>query len=110
MERAYRGAKKQRGESGLLEGVVSTKRRGAPPRHSSLDELREHGLGELRQAVQLLESKATPEELDDYRRFVLGLAERVAAAHREGGQDVSERERAAIGEIEATLGSGGSDA
>src|SRR3954465_4698451 len=110
MAKAYTEARKQHGESELLDEVVSTKPKGDRTRHSSLDELREHGLGELRQAVQLLESKATPEELDDYRRFVLGLAERVAAAHREGGQDVSERERAAIGEIEGALGSGGSDA
>jgi len=110
MAKAYTEARKQHGESELLDEVVSTKPKVDRTRHRSLDELREHGLGELRQVVQLLESKATPEELEDYRRFTLGLAERVAAAHREGGQQVSERERAAIGEIEATLGSGGSDA
>ena len=110
MAKAYAEARKQHGESELLDEVVSTKPKVDRTRHSSLDELTEHGLGELRQAVQLLESKATPGELDDYRRFVLGLAERVAAAHREDGQDVSERERAAIGEIEAALGTGGSDA
>ena len=110
MAKAYAEARKQHGESELLDEVVSTKPKVDRTRHSSLDELTEHGLGELREAVQLLEGKATPGELDDYRRFVLGLAERVAAAHREHGQDVSERERAAIGEIEAALGTGGSDA
>ena len=110
MAKAYAEARKQHGESELLDDVVSTKPKVDRTRHSSLDELREHGLGELRDVVRLLESKATPEELGDYRRFVLGLAERVAAAHREGGQDISEQERAAIAEIEAALGTGGSDA
>jgi hypothetical protein len=110
MAKAYAEARKQHGESELLDEVVSTKPKVDRARHQSLDELREHGLGELRQVVQLLESKATPDELDDYRRFAVGLAERVAAAHREGGQDVSERERAAISEIEGALGSGGSGA
>ena len=110
MAKAYTEARKQHGESELLDEVVSTKPKVDRTRHSSLDELKEHGLGELRQAVQLLEQKATPEELDDYRRFVVGLAERVAAAHREGDQQVSDRERAALGEIEGTLGTGGAGA
>ena len=62
------------------------------------------GLQHLRDAVQVLERKATPEELEDYRRFVLTLADKVAAAHREeGGDNISPAERAAIEEIAATL-------
>jgi hypothetical protein len=33
--------------------------------------------------VELLERKATSEEPDDYERFVLNVADRVANAHRE---------------------------
>ena len=64
----------------------------------------------LREAVDLLGRKATPEELDDYRRFVLTVAERVAQAHKEGGflgvggQRVSDRERAALDEVASTIG------
>jgi hypothetical protein len=43
--------------------------------------------------------------VDAYRRFVLALAERVAAAHKEHGEQVSEAERAAIDEIASALGS-----
>ena len=57
----------------------------------------------LREAVVLLEDKATPEEVDDYRRFVLAVAQKVAAAHRENGVDVSPAEQAAIDEISAAL-------
>ena len=62
------------------------------------------GLQHLRDAVALLEPKATAEELDDYRRFVLNLANKVASAHREDGERVSAAEQAAIEEIAASLG------
>jgi hypothetical protein len=66
--------------------------------------MKERGLQHLRDAVAVVERKATPEELEDYRRFVLAVAERVANAHREGDQQVSDAERAAIEEIAAALG------
>jgi hypothetical protein len=40
----------------------------------------------------------------DYRRFVLTLANEVAAAHREHGQNINAAEARAIDEIAATLG------
>jgi hypothetical protein len=110
MAKAYAEARKQHGQSELLDEVVSTKPKVDRTRHRSLDELREHGLGELRDVGGLLQRKATPEEVDDYRRFVLGVAERVARAHKESGQEVSDAERAAISEIEAALEPGASDA
>jgi hypothetical protein len=110
MAKAYTEARKQHGQSELLDEVVSTKPKVDRTRHRSLDELTGHGLGELREVAQLLERKATPDELDDYRRFVLAVAERVARAHKEGGQEISDPERAAIREVEAALETGGGDA
>ena len=52
----------------------------------------------------LLESKATSTELEDYRRFVLAVADKVANAHREHGQSVSPDEEQAIQQISAALG------
>ena len=72
-------------------------------RAHSTDELRERGLSRLRDARMLLEQKGTPDELESYRAFVVTLAQRVAAAHKENGQAVSDRERAAIEEIETSL-------
>jgi hypothetical protein len=83
--------------------VVSTKPKVDRGRHGSFEELKDT-LGQLREAVGVLESKATPQEVDDYRGFVLALVERVAAAHKEGGEPVSDAERAAIDEIAAALG------
>jgi hypothetical protein len=58
--------------------------------------------------MALLEGKATTKERDDYRQFVLTLANKVAAAHREEGQSVSAGEAAAIQEITTSLGTPGS--
>ncbi len=73
-------------------------------RAASAEEAKARGLELLGEAVAVLERKATPQEVDDYRRFVLAVADRVANAHREGGQLVSDAERAAIEEIAAALG------
>ena len=54
--------------------------------------------------MALLESKATAEEVNEYRRFVLALATKVAAAHKEDGQSVSPAETEAIQQITAALG------
>jgi hypothetical protein len=43
--------------------------------------------------------EATPEELDEYRKFIVGLANRVAEAHK----GITDTERSAIAEIESAL-------
>ena len=108
MAKAYAEARQQHGASQLLDEIASTKPKVDRSRHGSFEELKEHGLQKLRDAVAVLERKAAPEEVDDYRRFVLTLTERVAAAHKEGGQEVSDAERAAIDEIASALGSAAS--
>jgi hypothetical protein len=107
MAKAYAEARQQHGESELLDEIVGAKPAADHTRYHSVEELKEHGLQHLRDAVELLERKATPEEAEGYKRFVVTLAEKVANAHREGGTGVSEAERAAINEISAALGSPG---
>ena len=108
MSKAYAEARAQHGESELLDEIVAAKPQVDHTRYHSPEELRDSGLGHLRDAVALLESKATAEELDDYRRFVLALADKVAAAHKEHGQSVSPAEAEAIQQITAALGPAGS--
>ena len=108
MAKAYVEARKQHGESELLDEIVSAKPEIDHTRYRSVEELKENGLKHLRDAVELLERKATPEELEEYRRFVLTLSDRVASAHREGDESVSPAEQAAIQEIAATLGTAAS--
>jgi len=104
MTKAYTEARAQHGESELLDEIVAAKPELDHTRYHSPEELRENGLAHLRSAVALVQDKATPEELDGYRRFVLTLADKVAAAHREGGQDVSPAEAEAVRQITAALG------
>jgi hypothetical protein len=102
--KAYVEARKKHGQSQLLDEIAAAKPEIDHTRYHSFEELKDDGLRHLRDAVALLERKATPEELEDYRRFVLNLADEVANAHREDGQNVSPAERAAIEEIAASVG------
>jgi hypothetical protein len=104
MAKAYAEARQQHGESDLLDEIVAAKPGRDHTRYHSPEELKQHGLQHLRDAVALLEQKATPRETDEYRSFVVTLAHKVASAHREHGQQVSDAEQAAIDEIAAALG------
>jgi hypothetical protein len=107
MAKAYAEARQQHGQSELLDGIVSAKPEIDHTRYHSPEELKEHCLAHLRDAVVLLEGKATPQELDEYKRFIVSLAEKVARAHRENGRGedpVSDTEKAAIATIGEALG------
>jgi hypothetical protein len=108
--KAYVEARKQHGESELLDEVVAAKPQMDHTRYHSFDEMKQHGLEHVRGAVAALQEKATPEEVDGYRRFVLMLADMVASAHREDGATISDPEKAAIADITTALGGDGSGA
>ena len=105
MAKAYAEARQHHGESELLDEIVAAKPERDHTRFHSFEELKQHGLQQLRDAVALLQSKATPDEVQGYRGFVLTLVNKVANAHREDGQNVGDAEQAAIDEISAALGS-----
>ena len=108
--KAYSEARQQHGASQLLDEIVSAKPEMDHTRYHSVDELRQHGLQQLRDAVGLLEEKATPSEVDDYRRFVITLANSVATARHKDGHPISDAEGAAIEDISSGLGSDASKA
>jgi hypothetical protein len=101
LAKAYTEARKEHGESELLDALVAEK----PDlkRYKTPDELEVQGLGRLTEAVALLEQKASPAEVAAYKKFALDVAEQVAEAHKEGEGAVSEGERAAIEKIAASL-------
>jgi hypothetical protein len=103
MAKAYTEARQQHGESELLDELVAHRPKVDHARAHSQEELRAHHLERLGQAIAALEAKATPEEVDEYRGLVKGLAERVAHAHEEHGHDVSPEEQSALDEISAAL-------
>jgi hypothetical protein len=104
LSKAYVEARAQHGQSELLDEIVAAKPEIDHTKFHSAGELRDNGLEHIRTAVTLLDSKATAEEIDGYRRFVLELANKVAAAHREEGRGVSPGEAEAIDEIAMALG------
>jgi hypothetical protein len=103
MAKAYAEARQQHGKSELLDDIVSAKPERDHTHYHSFDELKRSGLQHLRDSIALLQTKATPEDVEEYRRFIITLSEKVAAAHREHGQQVSESEQRAINDISEAL-------
>ena len=106
LAKAYAEARGAHGESQLLDELVSERPRVKHERAHSAGALKEQTLQQLRDAVALLRTKATPEEVDGYRSFVVDVANRVANAHKEDGVPVGPDEQAVIDEITASLGPG----
>lgn len=106
MAKTYAEARQEHGESELLDALVAEKP--ATKRYSSVEQLEQEGLTKLSQAVELLEQKTTPGDVEGYRHFVTEVAGNVAKAHKEEGEAVSPEERAAIEKITASLHPGGS--
>jgi len=102
LAKTFAEARQQHGESDLLDALVAEKP--DMKRYHSAEEAENEGLSRLSQAVALLEQKATPDEVESYKRFTLSVAERVAEAHKEHGTQVSPEEREAITKIESSLG------
>jgi hypothetical protein len=103
-------ARQKHGQSPLLDELVSSKPKMDHTHYHSPGELKQAGLGHLRDAIQVLKSKATPTEVSEFSQFVVTVAERVAHAHREDGVEVSPAEHAAIQEITDALGQASSAA
>jgi hypothetical protein len=103
MAKAYVEAREQHGKSELLDEIVAAKPERDHTHYHSLEDLKQSGLQHLRESVLLLEDKATPEEVDEYRRFIVTLSQRVAAAHRTHGKDTSDAEQVAIADITDAL-------
>ena len=112
--KTYAAARQHQGASSLLDEIVAS-----PP---ALDASRLRAGGgdvqqlattRLRDAVTLVEAKASADEAQAYKHFVVTVAEAVANAHREGGfagiggKPVSDAEQAALDSIRSTLGLAG---
>lgn len=106
MAKVYAEARREHGESELLDEIAAHRPevdRARVPR----DEIEQHGLERIREAVALVDQKASAEEAADYRRFVASVARGVAAAKEEkGSQDgVTENEQRVLDAIDSALGS-----
>ncbi|HEY1515378.1 MAG TPA: hypothetical protein VGF91_03090 [Solirubrobacteraceae bacterium] len=104
--KSYTEARQQHGASELLDAIVTAKPEVDRHLGHSIEEVKSNGLQHVRDAVAVLQTKATPDEVNDYRAFVLTLSDHVANAHREDGMAVSGGEQAAIADIKTALGAG----
>ena len=104
MSKACAEARAGHGDSELPDQIAAARPQADHARYHSAEELRDNGLRHIRDAVALVDSKATAQERDDYRRFVVTLASKAAAVHRERAQSVSPGEEEAIRQITAALG------
>jgi len=105
MAKAYAEAQQQHGGSELIDAIVAQKPKADRAHSHSFDELRDHTLEQLRSAIALLNAKATPEEVADYKKFVISVATHAAEAHKENGSEdpISEAEQAALTAISDAL-------
>jgi hypothetical protein len=111
MGRVYQEARSAHGASELLDELVKS------PPSLDPDRLRDAGgdiaaavSQRLREAMGIVEAKATSAEVDAYKRFVMTVAQAVASAHKEGGflgiggKEISDAENQALDEISTALG------
>jgi hypothetical protein len=110
MAKVYAEVRQHQGQSELLDELVSTPPAVDQQKVREAGDIGPQATARLQEAVALLQQKATPEEVDAYRNFVMDVAEAAAKAHKEGGfigiggKQVSEKEQAALNEIQAALG------
>jgi hypothetical protein len=102
--KAYTAARSE-GGSELMEQLVASPPSLDPQSAQQPDQIPE----QIQEAVRIVEEKGTPEEAEEYRQFVLRLADVVAHAHKEGGvlgiggKEVSPEEQAALDRLSTTL-------
>jgi hypothetical protein len=106
----------QASKGSLLEAVVADIMANAqdelrgPTETISVREIKSRALDNCRSVAALLQTKASAEESAEYKRWLLAVAQRVAAAAKEGGifgfggTQVNESEAATINEIATALG------
>jgi hypothetical protein len=111
LSRVYQDARGKHGDSELLDELVKSPPSIDPERvREARGNIAAVASERLRAAMEILESKATPEEIDAYKRFVMSVAQAAASAHKEGGflgiggKQVSDAENQALDEISTALG------
>ncbi len=115
MGKVYAQARQQHGQSELLDDLVVSPPGVDQERVRAAGDLGQTSTERLREAIAILEQKASPEEAEAYKRFVMDMAEAAAKAHKEGGfigiggKQVSESEQAALDELATTLGAANTD-
>jgi hypothetical protein len=107
--KVYAAGRKAQGESELLDQLVSSPPAIDPQKLQAGGDVKAAAAGRLTEAIRLLNEKASQEEVDAYKRFVMSVAKAAAEAHKEGGfvgiggKPISDEEQVALDEIGAVL-------
>lgn len=108
--KVYAEEQKNETNTELLDAIVEDRPEIDAKRFADPEQAAGPGMDRLAEALATVERAGTPAEVDDYRRFVYSVADRVARAHKEGGflgiggKEVSEDEQRALDEIAARIG------
>ena len=106
--RAYTEARSD-GGSELIQGLVESPPQLNPAEMGPADRLRTELPQRVEEALRIVDEKATPEEAQEYRDFILRVADVVAHAAKEGGvlgiggKEVSAEEQAVLDELAEKL-------
>src|SRR5918992_2473544 len=106
--KAYAEARSQ-GGSELIQALVESPPRLNPAEMGPADQIRTQLRQRVEEALRTVESKATPEETQEYRDFILRVADVVAHAAKEGGvlgiggKEVSPEEQAVLDDLAGKL-------
>ncbi|KQR27777.1 hypothetical protein [Deinococcus sp. Leaf326] len=112
---AVRESVSAQGRTPLMEAMAADLL-GKPPtppaqeQARTVEDVRIQSLEAVRQAVWLVSAKTSPEDAEAYRTMLVRVAERTASAAKEGGflgfggEQVNDKERAAIEELKRVIG------
>lgn len=100
MAKVYAEVRQQHGQGELLDAIVAEKPEVDRERQHSPEEFKQHGLQHISDALALVQGKASADEVEQYKGFILSIAQHVA----ERVKGVSESEHEVIGEIARTVG------
>jgi hypothetical protein len=111
--KAYSEARGQHGENELLDAIVSDRPELQPKDIQAEGDVPGALIRKLTAALDILQGKATPDEIQAYKQFVVDVAYRVASAKKEGGvlgiggKPIGDKEQVALDEITSILGISG---
>ena len=107
--KVYSEARKAQGASPLVDELLGSPPGVDPKRLKDQGDLAAATGDRLREALRILSETASPEDVEAYKEFVMGVARAAAEAHKEGGfigiggKQISPGEQAALDEIGAVL-------
>jgi hypothetical protein len=103
--RVYAEARQQQGGNDLLDEIVASPPAVDTQRIQAGGDIQRASTERLQEALRLVTEKGSPEDAEEYKGFVLSVAQAAAEAHKEGGfagiggQRVSEEEQRALDEL-----------